>query len=70
MVNWIHLLREMEDYQERQRLLTRLIKWIEQEAKQDRASPNPTSDRALPCDSIQTGQRHCGPNHALPAKNL
>jgi tetratricopeptide (TPR) repeat protein len=38
MVNWIHLLREMEEYQERQRLLTRLIKWIEQEAKQDKAT--------------------------------
>jgi tetratricopeptide (TPR) repeat protein len=38
MVNWIHLLREMEEYQERQRLLTRLIKWIEQEARQDKAT--------------------------------
>ncbi len=38
MVNWIHVLREMEEHHERQRLLTRLIKWIEQAAKQDQAT--------------------------------
>ncbi len=38
MVNWLHVLHETEEYQDRQRLLTRLIKWIEQEAKQDKAT--------------------------------
>ncbi len=38
MVNWSHVLRETEEYQDRQRLLTRLIKWIEQDAKQDKAA--------------------------------
>jgi tetratricopeptide (TPR) repeat protein len=38
MVNWFHVLSETEEYQEQQRLLTRLIKWIEQEAKRDQAT--------------------------------
>jgi hypothetical protein len=35
---WLHVLNELEEYQEEQRLLTRLIKWLEQAGRQDQAS--------------------------------
>jgi tetratricopeptide (TPR) repeat protein len=38
LVNWSHVLRETEEHQEEQRVITRLIKWIEQEAKRDPAA--------------------------------